>query len=365
MTSQETQQGIVSYFSIGLVRVILIVGLLVLLYNTIWLPAIFLLLVVVTLEGASWWSKAGLRNLVVERQVTVLRFFPGEMTKLTFKIRNNKRLPSIIGWQQILPAGLTVKETETIEEKAIMLMGRQNYCLTYDLQVIKRGVWQIPDLHLFSRDGLGLFEQARIIKDRKLLIVYPRLVPLEKLAIKVSDLIGENNVQRPFLPDPIRLVSLREYTDDTPARLIHWKASMGKDQLYAKVLEPSGDYKIYILVDVEYFYQDNDEEKYEKALSVAATMITWAQERNIPFGVLANGRQTGMEGPLSLPIGNGMNHLLIALERLARLEFSPLGDINDFLRLESKAIPPGTSYISIGGHFKDLPNLLQYDLSFD
>ncbi|RYD01626.1 hypothetical protein N752_29045 [Desulforamulus aquiferis] len=294
MARQETHPDIASYFSIGLVRIILLLFLLVSLRYALWLPALLLLFLVFTLESAAWWSKFGLRDLVVAKQLKHLRCFPGEHTTLTLQITNPKRLPSIIGWQQTLPVGLSAPD---IKEKAYMLTRYQSATRVYEIKALGRGYWQIPGLQVSSQDGLGLFERHTLFPDNRWLIVYPSLIPLEQLSLEVSDLLGDKKIQRPYMPDPVRPVSLREYTYDTPARLIHWKASLSKDQLYAKVLEPSGDYKIYILMDVSSFARNNESEKFEKALSVAATIISWAQELNIPFGLLINGRQKASKVP--------------------------------------------------------------------
>ncbi|MFZ5944927.1 MAG: DUF58 domain-containing protein [Bacillota bacterium] len=339
----------ISIFSLGVIRLSLFIILVILLRFALWLPAILISLLLVAVEGALWWSKMGFKNLAVENTLFPLRIFPNEETIFKITIRNPKRLPAIITWEQQLPQDLLPldNETEKIAE-TVTLMSQESYGLTRRISASKRGFYEFPSSYLISSDGLGLFHQEREESSPGNLIVYPRIIPLPQLNINPSDFIGEKRDKRIILPDPVKIMGLREYTADMPARLINWKASVHKDTLLARTLEPSADHKIYIMIDVFYFHDLLDKDGFEKALSVAASLVVWADENNIPFGLLVNGVQKGQEGAAALQVGSGIGHLLQALEKLARLTFTPWGSIEELLQLEGISFSYGTTCVTIG-----------------
>ncbi|MFZ7102729.1 MAG: DUF58 domain-containing protein [Peptococcaceae bacterium] len=349
MNSNNAVPSFTSLFAVGFVRFSLFIILVITLRNKLWLPGSLLIALLVTVEGAFWWSKLGLKNVVTEKTLFPLRTFPGEKTELSVKITNNKYLPVIITWQQNLPGGICFrKDGEDSSGESITLLSYEKYAVSYEIQALRRGIYQIPGFRLISRDGLGLFYQERLVEDSECLIVYPQIIPFQHLNIKAADLIGEKRDNRPMLPDPIRITGLRDYTPEMPARLIHWKSSCNRDSLLAKILEPSADFKIYIIIDVEYFYHADHETDFERALSVAASLLVWADDNNIPFGILVNGLQHGFDGPVVINSGSGTDHLLLALEKLARLFFIPSGPLEDLQQLEIMKPGYGATCISIG-----------------
>lgn len=134
-----------------------------------------------------------------------------------------------------------------------------------------------------------------------------------------------------------------------PARFINWKASAGKNQLLAKVLEPSAELRICIAVDVcPFFYPEPKPEAFEQALSVAASLVVWAVNNRVQFGLLANGRQKGLSHPVIIPVGSAPNQAASALEALARVELEPFNTLAGLLGKGGLRLPPGTMLLVIG-----------------
>jgi len=331
-----------SIFAIGFIRVILFIILVILLYNSIWFPAVIILFLLIITESAWWWSKLGLKKLTVTRELTPRRLFPGEKANLHIKINNNKMLPIIIQYKQKLPQELSQDITKTVA-----LKGYASKRETSEIPGLKRGYYPLPELEINSRDGLGLYYSQFILRESEELFIYPEIVPLEGLGIKAADLIGERADRRPILPDPLRVAGLRDYTPEMPARLIHWKASINKDHLLAKLLEPSADIKLLVAVDAVDFFAQEDEIGFEKALSKAASLAVWADENRVPFGLVVNASQKGLLGGVSIPINQGPSQTTLVLEKLARLEFNPLGELREMLQVERNSITWGTTLIII------------------
>jgi uncharacterized protein (DUF58 family) len=338
--NNESYLPFTSIFTVGFIKVISIIILVILLYNAMWSPAIIILFLLVITEGAKWWSKLGLKKLNIKREFSPNRLFPGEKASLKIKIENNKMLPVILEYQQKLPP-----EVGENIFKRVAIKGNEKNKEVLQISGLKRGYYLLGELAVNSRDGLGLYYSQYILAREEELFVYPKIKSIESFGIKAADLIGEHLDRRPILPDPLRVAGLCDYTPNMPARLIHWKASTQKDKLLAKLLEPSADFKLLFVIDVSDFYFQEDEEGFEEALSKVASLALWAEDKRIPFGLLVNASQKGLEGAVSVPINLGPRQTTLVLEKLARLEFNPLGNLKELLEKERKNITWGTTLV--------------------
>lgn len=340
----------------GLMRFIVVVVLIILLHYKMQLPALLLFLLFSALESSRWWSRAGLKKLNIDQKIFPLRLFPGDKGEIQIKFTNNKLLPVLLEWVLPIPPELIFHDTNSSSEQAAVITGsgwlkwHNNLTTAHRFQARKRGYFPMPALNVNSRDGLGLFSQGRSNDNNNRIIVYPRLIPLPELGFNPGDLIGDKPDRRPILPDPIRVIGLRDYTPGTPARLIHWKASIRQGHLMARVLEPSANLQLCIAIDVEAFTEENS---FEKALSLAGTLACWAEEQRIPFGLYANASQIGLSGPVSISPSSGSNQSLLVLERLARMEFKPLSSLKNLLGSEGPRLPWGTTLFVIGKSFPE------------
>lgn len=356
MSGQENNYNITSIYTMPLARFILLVALVLLIINRHSLPAALLFFLLLTIELARLWSKFSLYRLETSRKVSPCRLFPGEETALTLEVHNNKWLPVFLRWNQPLIPELAGPDRTKNEEEYGPDLGRQCYLSWYDrysrscrVKAVRRGFFRLPPFTVETWDGLGMFKKEKTSDDQALLIVYPRLREIEELQLSAADLIGDRNDTRSLLFDPIRVAGLRDYTPDIPARFINWKASAHHDDLLVKVLEPTADRKMCVAVDVETFvHPEPDAEAFEEALSVAASLICWADGARIPFGLLVNGSLKEMSCPGVVPIGSSAGHINAAMETLARLELIVTGTLSELIRTQNPHLPWGVTLVIVG-----------------
>lgn len=347
----EQNHNRTSVFTMPLVRVIMLVMLVLLLINQNFLPAGLIIFIFLIVEISRLWCKLSLRYLDIQHSIFPIRLFPDEEMTLKIEINNKKWLPVNIRWTQAVIPEIKM-ETLSNKEGSNYLSGQRllgwhdKTSSKYKLKALKRGYYELPPLQIQAQDGLGLFEN-RTALGNSAIIVYPRIRSLEDLELNPSDLIGDRKDKRPLLPDPIRIAGLRDYTPDMPARFINWKASAHKDELLAKLLEPSADLRVCITVDVETFQPLSDDGAFEEALSVAASLAYWAENNRIPFALIANGKQKGFDSPVVIPMSGAPNHIGAAFEALARLELIHQGKLSDLIKMESANFPWGTTLIMI------------------
>ncbi|SHI20219.1 DUF58 domain-containing protein [Desulfosporosinus lacus] len=345
--------NLTSVFTLLLSRFVLLIIFLYLLKVRNFLPAFLLLIIIIIIEIASLWSKAGLSKLKVETKFKPLQLFPGEETVFSISMENKKWLPGLYNWSQSLTSilQLSPQDPETMGDiqGQVYLGPNAKTIVSHQFAVHRRGYYKIPALRLYSRDVLGLFYRQAYWGGTKSVIVYPRLLALEEIKTHPSDFSGLERDKRPFLFDPIMFVGLREYTPDMPARSIHWKASAKQDRLLARIIESSASLQICIAIDAEDFIQPEPQENlFEEALSVAASLAVWADNSRIPFGLIANMPKKEQPGAVILPVNRDFDQVRLVLESLARAEFAVLGSLEDILKSEAYHLPWGTTLIVIG-----------------
>jgi uncharacterized protein (DUF58 family) len=176
-------------------------------------------------------------------------------------------------------------------------------------------VFRLGEVHLRSGDPFGLFERERVIRDEVELLVYPRVVPLRRLALPLHH--PSMDVASPSSPmtDPTRTAAVRNYQPDDPRRLIHWPTTARRGALHVRVLEPATSLHVMLLLDLRGFsfglYRD---ELLESVLSAFASVAVFLQSQGAPIALLAN-----TLSPLVVPAGASVPHLQYVLECLARL----------------------------------------------
>ena len=346
---REAQQ-VTSVATLFPVRVITAAGVTLLLARGFYLPASFLIAVLLILITCRLWADHGLRGLYADREAHRLRLFPGDEAILSVHIRNGKRLPVSLELFQSFPEGLDeitpVREGRFPGSPRRVLLGRFGEALsTFHVRGLSRGCYDIPQGKVVSKDPLGLFSRDKPFGGPQEVLVYPALLDPEDQDFAQRHLMGDTRSNRPFMPDLTRVSSLRDYTPDTPARRIHWKASARHGKLLAKVLEHTADLRLCIALDGDSFQLPGP--SMEKALSLAASLAVWADEKKVPFGLVSNLSRHGRPGPVSLPVGSGPSQPSLALEALARAELPTALSFSVLLSVESRLLPWGTTIIVI------------------
>src|SRR5260221_14521657 len=151
----------------------------------------------------------------------------------------------------------------------------------------RRGVFRLGQARLRSGDPFGFFERERTWDDRLELLVYPRVVPLRRLALPPHP--PSLDVFSPSSPvaDPTRTATVRDYRPDDARRMIHWPTPARRGSLQGGVLGPATSLHVSLLLDLRGFtfgvYRDD---LLEQTLSALASIAVFLQGRGAPLALL-------------------------------------------------------------------------------
>ena len=112
-----------------------------------------------------------------------------------------------------------------------------------------RGFHAFGPATLRTGDVFGLATQEIDIPGEDYLLVYPKIVPLERLGLPARNPFGDVPLRRQWLfEDPLRTVGVRDYRPGDSPRRLHWKATARApgQALQVKLFEPTTTQRLHV-----------------------------------------------------------------------------------------------------------------------
>ena len=120
---------------------------------------------------------------------------------------------------------------------------------SYRLDNVARGRHRFEPVRLSIADPFGLAEARLTLDEQQALVVYPRLVELERLFFEGG--AGPEHGRRLLLRRPVGfdLHSVRDYQQGESLRRVHWPSTARRGSLMVKELEDSPRDEVAVLLD--------------------------------------------------------------------------------------------------------------------
>lgn len=329
-----------------------------------------LLLIIAMLLGlvvgvVSLWARYALQRIEYQRSFGRSRCFVGEEVELTVEVTNRKLLPlSYLIVDDSVPEALQVRSTKVLFHKKGRSTLRLLYSLAWYQKVIRhfrveatrRGFYRLGPVSIRGGDPFGWVDKSEEREQSELLLVYPRIWPLEQVGLPSRRPFGDLKSNDRLFEDPLRFAGSREYQPGDPLNRIHWKASAASGRLQVKQLDPSSSLGLAVFLNTWSFdkhWEGDDLSALEAGCSLAASIISWAGEEGLAVGLYANGLIYEWGMALRLPPARGPHVLPQALEGLARLQPGSPQPIVELMAAEVPALAYGTSVVLITRQLND------------
>lgn len=270
-----------------------------------------------------WWVRRSLARLHMTRRINRYAF-TNEHASVRIELENRSWLP--LPWLQIQEAvPLELKDQEDYRT-IVSLGGRSRLVHDYTLYCRRRGYYAVGPLSLRTSDLFGFVEARWEEAGSAEFIVYPQIVPLERLGLPGRMPLGALAVRRQLTEDPARLNGVRAYAAGDSLRRIHWKATAHAETLLVKKFQSSQDLPVLIVLDL-------DRAAYpvrgllgasEWAISVAASLAGHLSEQRQAVGLAANGSDplATADAPSIILPHTGREHLMSLWRLLARIQLN-------------------------------------------
>jgi uncharacterized protein (DUF58 family) len=120
---------------------------------------------------------------------------------------------------------------------------------TYIIHPDRRGEYVWGDLQVRQLGKLGLAWRSEKIPAQQQVKVYPDLIGLKELAVRLAIANSGAMRQARRMGNGTEFAELREYRTGEDIRLIDWKATARRDRPVVRVLEPEQEQTLFILLD--------------------------------------------------------------------------------------------------------------------
>jgi uncharacterized protein (DUF58 family) len=321
--------------------------------------ALVALLFLLTGGVSRLWNKYCLRRVIYQRRLSSKQVFFGEQVTLEIEVTNRKPLP--LAWLRIeddIPERVTLLKGKAIEnsEDRLTLMNifpigmYHRVTRRFPMKCDQRGAFVFGPTRLRSGDLFGFFRKEMTISELDYLLVYPRLVPLEKLGISSKQLFGDIRIKQHLFQDPILTAGVREYRAGDSLKHIHWKSTARSGDLQTKIFEPTTTIDISIFLDVRTLKPPLWGSSYqlqELGIIASASIAQFALKAGFRVGLYVNQVTRFSQGLLTVPPSRHPDQLERILEGLAQLHQVETIPAARYIRQEARSLPWGSTVLVV------------------
>ena len=311
--------------------------------------------------GVSWvWNRLSLEEVHYEREIKQPRVFIDEETNMTISVVNRKPLPlgklSVVDEvpDEIEVAEARMSAGSSPNSKVIMhstsLAWYERIRWEYKIKGNHRGFYRIGPARMESGDLFGFFESHSPVERNDYLLVYPRIVDLPELGMPAVRPLGETRGGIRIYQDESRPSGLREYSVGDPLKIVDWKATARMQSLQVRTFEPSSSFTVILVVLVETAertWEGYSPVNLERVITSAASVASYATERQYSVGLFSNGTPILADRPMKLAPTNNPDQLTIILEALATIRPLAIGPMAPQLGQNSRQFPIGSTLVVV------------------
>ena len=194
--------------------------------------------------GANAWVKLAAAPIQLRRRAGKGALLEGEDVWVSLDARPESRVPA---------PGITV--TERIarfgDRETTLSRAGSGYRGTYVLERVPRGRYVVEEARATIDDPFGLARAEVDLDARGSLLVYPRLVLLDRLFSESGAHAQDGRRLLLRRPSGFDLHSVREYSQGESLRKVHWKTTARRGQLMVKELEDAPRDEIAVILDAD------------------------------------------------------------------------------------------------------------------
>lgn len=189
------------------------------------------------------WVRLALRRPELRRQWPGHGVLEGDDVRVDVVLEPGSRVP--------LPSAVAMERIGRLGEHEVELTraSRGRYVGSYVLSGVSRGRHGFEPVHVTVVDPFGVAEARLTIEEQAALVVYPRLVDLDRLFCEGG--AGAHVGRRLLLRRPagFELHSVRDHQQGESLRRVHWPSTARRGTLMVKELEDSPRDELAVLLD--------------------------------------------------------------------------------------------------------------------
>jgi uncharacterized protein (DUF58 family) len=194
--------------------------------------------------AASAWVRLAAGPLELRRRAGKGALLEGGDVWVGLDVRSQSRVPA--------PSlAITERIAKLGDRETTLSRASGSYRGTYVLEAVPRGRYVVEGVHATIDDPFGLARAELDLDARGSLLVYPRLVLLDRLFSESGAHAQDGRRLLLRRPSGFDLHSVREYEQGESLRKVHWKTTARRGQLMVKELEDAPRDEIAVILDAD------------------------------------------------------------------------------------------------------------------
>lgn len=300
------------------------------------------LLGVIVLQNWLFQHKA-LEHLEYRCYLTADQVFEGDEIELVEELANKKWLPipwlkseiTTSRWLDFAGAQSVVSDQSRFVPSFFMLGSYQKIVRRWKVRCLKRGEFEIEKVVLVSTDLFGSRSFSRPEPVTAQILVLPRPLGDEALAVRPRYLNGDILVRRQLLDDPFMIAGVREYTERDPMNKIHWSATAKEGRIMVYHNDYTSSQSVTVVLNLQSrpleHFETLDRERMEDAIRVCARLFDETLQTGMPLRFLVNGSVDASRNSIVTSEYWGSEYVESLLQLLAKLKLASTEDFSRYL----------------------------------
>ena len=291
--------------------------------------------------GLAMWlvSRQTLEGLEVTRQIGQAYAHLGDTIELRYELHNAHRFGKL--WVEVFEES---NWPEHLPGRVLSIGGQKDRKWKVLVKALRRGRFQLGPIVLRSGDPFGLFATEARVESPALILVYPKVLPLQHWQLPGSLLEGGVLTGQRSLQATSMVMGIREYRPGDAYNRIHWKSSARHMSLQVKEFEVEQASDVWLFVDLEARVQEGsgDDSTVEVGVRIAASIAFKALAENRAVGMTISGHRLTI-----LPADRGPRQYRKVMELLAAAEGDGVTPFGEILLRTTSRVRRGMAVVAI------------------
>lgn len=201
--------------------------------------------------GGAWllsfvWAASLMLGLRLTREMRLGWVQVGDWMQERFTLANKSFLPGL--WVEIVDHS-TLPDYQA--SRVIGIGFRNSRQWFSDGVCNRRGVFLLGPMEMRTGDPFGLYTVTVSFPATTTLMVMPPVVPLPAIEVAPGGRAGDGRARANTFERTVITSGVREYLPGDSTRLIHWRTTARRDEIYVRLFDstPSGDWWIFLDMD--------------------------------------------------------------------------------------------------------------------
>lgn len=253
------------------------------------LPYTILYIMMLLLVVSYLWTRYTINRIEIHRTSKSDYAYVGDTITVTTRVFNEGMLPIPYVEARSQMERKMSQENTPGAVLSVLPYGSKTY--KQELSCMHRGFYSFGPMEVTVSDVFGLFTWGRKVSCEGTIAVYPRIAKLSRYNIMPTQTFGTISTNQKASEDYSNISDIRKYYPGDSFKKIHWKVSARKGSLHVKNYDMSGSAEAYIFMNLYHKdYEGLREDKEEKAVECAASIINYMLSKEINLGFYANNK---------------------------------------------------------------------------